>query len=383
MAKEHFANHFEIQLGQWGLSLLVAMLMVCVVGCGGEKQAPEITTGYGRSAGKDFSSSVNGTSVIKDLFRRSGSKVSTAHSISPKIEDFDTIVWFRDRFEAPTADAILRLEEWLAVGSQRQLILIGRDHDSGIAYWENVVGRAQGEKLIKAKRRLGQVKSEFYGRRMTADSENCDWYKSKLADHEAATRFSGTWSKQLNGSAADIYVGTPLSPGRRRYGSNWNTVLKANGRPLITFYSPDTSYYNNNQNSIVLVSNGSFLTNYGMVNQENRKLAIRLIERQRLGKTLFIESGTEEVSVLDSDQNHETWAWITKPPLKYIVPHFLLWGIFFCFVLYPIFGRPKHVESDDENTNFRSHVKAMARLLSRSGRRDVAQQKIDRYTNRQ
>ena len=147
--------------------------------------------------------------MIKDLFRRSGSKVSTAHSISPKIEDFDTIVWFRDRFEAPTADAILRLEEWLAVGSQRQLILIGRDHDSGIAYWKNVVGRAQGEKLIKAKRRLGQVKSEFYGRRMTADSENCDWYKSKLADHEAATRFSGTWSKQLNGSAADIYVGTP------------------------------------------------------------------------------------------------------------------------------------------------------------------------------
>ena len=376
-------NRFEKQLGQSGLCLIVAMLMVCAAGCGGKKLEPEVTTGYGRSAGKEFSSSVNGTSVIKDLVRRSGSRVSTTHSISPQINDFDTIVWFRDRFEAPPEDAILRLEDWLAAGYQRQLILVGRDYDSGIAYWENVVGRVQGEKLIKAKRRLAQVKSDFYGRRMSAVSENCDWYESQLEDYEAATRFSGAWSRQLNGSAADIYVGTPLSPGQPRYESNWNTVLKANGRPFITFYSPDTNYYNNSNNSIVLVSNGSFLTNYGMVNQENRKLAIRLIERQRLGKTLFIESGTAEVAVLNSEQNHETWAWITKPPLKYIVPHFLLWGIFFCFVLYPIFGRPKRVESDGENTNFRSHVKAMARLLSRSGRRDLAQQKIERYANRQ
>ena len=377
-------------LGSLCASLMIALLVVAVTGCGGKKigEKPEVTTGYGKSSGKEYSASVNGTAVLKDLFRRAGAKVSTGHSITPKIDEFDTVVWFRDRFEAPPQDAILRLEDWLRQDNSRQLIVVGRDHDSGISYWENVVSRAQGEELIKAKRKLAHVKSEFYGRRMSTDTADCKWYTAKLNDYEATTRLRGSWAASVNPTAAEIHIGTALKSklGQASYNSRtrrWHgqvPVLTANGQPLVTVSSLDS--YSYGSGSIVLVSNASFLTNYGLVNQENRKLAKQLIERQSPGKTLFIESGTDPVSVLNSEQNHETWAWITKPPLKYIVPHFLLWGIFFCFVLYPIFGRPKKIESDVENTNFRTHVQALAKLLSRSGRRDLAQQKIDRYINR-
>ena len=386
-------NH--LCLSRLCMILLLAFTIAATAGCSNGKvsETPEVTTGYGKSSGKDYSTSVNGTAVLKDLFRRAGGKVSTAHSITPKIDDFETIVWFRDRFDAPTTDAITRLEKWLRQGDSRQLIVVGRDHDSGISYWEKVASRAQGEELIKAKRRLAHVKSEFYSRRMTngpGNSAECKWYKAKYGDYETATQLGGDWAARVNPSAADIHIGTTLNSkiGKsglnfqsRRYQANQTPVLTANGRPLVTISWLDPNSYNRS-NSIVLVSNASFLTNYGLVNQENRKLAKRLIERQSPGKTLFIESGTEPVAVLNSEQNHEPWAWIAQPPLKYIVPHFLLWGIFFCFVLYPIFGRPKRIEADVENTNFRTHVKALAKLLSRSGRRDLAQQKIDRYINR-
>lgn len=355
--------------------LLLLLFTFSLPGCKKAKSGPKVTNGYGKSAGVEYASSVNGTGVFKQMFRQVGCSVKTSQSISPRIDKFQTIVWFRDRFEPPEDKVIQRLEEWLDSGYQHQLIIVGRDHDSGISYWEEVVNRAKGESLIKAKRRLAQSKAEFHSRRMEANLSECYWYDSKQNDYQEATRLEGSWAKGINVSSADIHTGIALVPkiSYRGY-SNSGIVLKANGQPLVSIFSTS---------SVVLVSNASFLTNYGIVNQENRKLAMKIIERQDPGDTLFIESGTDPVKMFNSEQNHETWAWITKPPLKYIVPHFLMVGVFFCFVLYPIFGRPKRVDTSLDNTTFRTHIRAMAKLISRSGRRDLAQQKIDRYNNRQ
>jgi hypothetical protein len=94
---------------------------------------------------------------------------------------------------------------------------------------------------------------------------------------------------------------------------------------------------------------------------------------------LFLESGQEGIAVSDSDYDaHHQWAWITKRPLCFMVPHFLVWGVLFCFTFYPIFGRPRTTYND----RFRSigdHVAASARLLRRYRSIDQVRSDVRKY----
>jgi hypothetical protein len=61
-----------------------------------------------------------------------------------------------------------------------------------------------------------------------------------------------------------------------------------------------------------------------------------------------------------------------------MVPHFLVWGVLFCFTFYPIFGRPRTTYND----RFRSigdHVAASARLLGRYRSIDQVRSDVRKY----
>ena len=130
---------------------------------------------------------------------------------------------------------------------------------------------------------------------------------------------------------------------------------------------------------MIFISNGSFLLNYGLVNQENRKLASNLIDECSYGSVLFLESGPDPITVTESDAppTHNQWAWLNTAPLKYIVPQFFFWGVVFCFVYYPIFGRPRSTAK--RIPDFRRHIDAFGRLLTRSKKPDEARRMIRQY----
>ena len=132
---------------------------------------------------------------------------------------------------------------------------------------------------------------------------------------------------------------------------------------------------------MIVVANASFLLNFSLVDPDKEILADCLLDELQAGgeEVLFLESGPQPIAVSDSDyENHNSWAWIAEAPLRYIVPHFLLWGMLFCFVFFPVFGRPRRTAKAN-NSSFQNHIKAMAKQLERSGRPLEAANRIQHY----
>ena len=131
---------------------------------------------------------------------------------------------------------------------------------------------------------------------------------------------------------------------------------------------------------MIVLSNAEFLVNFGMVDPEKRRLTQQLVsELKYSNNALILESGPGPIPVSDSDYvNHNQWAWIAEAPLRYIVPHFLAWGTLVCFVMFPIFGRPRRARRQS-STSFRNHVNAVGKQLSRTGQPGFAQEEIRHF----
>ncbi len=363
-------------------------LVVLMVGCGKNTRPPDgITSGYGRKSGAEFVNSLNGTAVFAEMVRASGDTTGRSDSITPRIKKYDQIIWFRDRYESPSQEAIDALVDWLSTGNQCQLIVVGRDSDSAIDYWSKVVATAKGQDLLEARRRLAKIKSRFQRRRTERNTEedSCAWFSFVENDYQPATRISGDWAKGIDPRKAELKVGmmleqstpAPSTPWNKRYQAD--VLLRLDSQPMVT----ELTGRGLGDGRILVVSNASFLTNYGLVNRENQKLAQALVDSKRFDRsTLFLETGADGARVSDSEAGHETWAWITKPPLRYIIPHFLMLGVIFCFVLFPIFGRARRADPAEDSSTFRDHIRAMGKLLSVSGNIQFARDKIEKYTNR-
>ncbi|MGB2499562.1 MAG: hypothetical protein ACPIA2_07695, partial [Mariniblastus sp.] len=127
-------------------------------------------------------------------------------------------------------------------------------------------------------------------------------------------------------------------------------------------------------------SQGTVLLNFSLIDEDKQALASALVSRCETSRgVLFLESGPEGIEVRESVvSNHSNWSWIAQPPLCYIVPHVLFLGVLFCFVYFPIFGRPKRVKPRNIST-FRNHINATAELLSRSNQPNRAVNAIRNY----
>ncbi|MEM9413695.1 MAG: hypothetical protein AAGA30_21485, partial [Planctomycetota bacterium] len=138
---------------------------------------------------------------------------------------------------------------------------------------------------------------------------------------------------------------------------------------------------------IIVVGNASFLLNLPLTNSANRNAASQLIElatenKYELSPVLFIESPSDlEISERDSPDVQSQWHWITKKPLRYIVPNILFCCLLFCFVYFPIFGRPKRIKRDSTN-DFRNHIQAMAQLIQETKSADDPHSWIEEYKRR-
>jgi len=369
--------NLKIKLG------IACLLLICVAtGC---SRRSELNTQYGKISGSQGSDSLNGVSIFAEMFKERGFEVKRRTKISPRIERYDTIVWFPDDYSCPSEEATDALNKWLDADSRRILIYVGRDYDARTDYMTAVKDSApveEREELLRqiAEGKYGQDDQDSNGMFAWLDSDttSCDWFDQEKVQRQKAqdvTKFRHGDSQELSG--AEIELSTVLVP---NIDGNWRASewIVADGNDFGTILTNDSFVYDG---KIYVVSNGSTLLNYSLINPEHRAIATEIIDDcSAYNGVVFLESGTRGIEVSDSDTiNHNTWAWIAQPPLRYIVPHFLFWGILFCFVYFPIFGRAKRAKKLKNISSFRSHINAMGKLISRSGQQEKALNRIRKY----
>jgi hypothetical protein len=374
--------------------------LLSAIGC--VDQQENVYTEYGKIRGKSAGTSVNGVSVLADMLREQGHSVSRYGRLSPKIERYETLIWFPSNKNCPSDEAVARLEEWIDNGYRRTLIYVGYDFAGEVDYYRRVVSQTQGEQKERAMRALAEAlmqddarlyddlsydwRVNFVGGK-PADNR-CRWFDLEIDSRKTSNDLDGPLAESLDPeSLPEIQTRALLNP-RDSYQDiypdrSFESLLTVEGRPFAFRYHEqpaDDNQYWATENQLIFVTNAHFLANYGLTEAENRELAKNLIDHiDPYSDVLFLESDERGIEVSESDYDaHNTWSWITQKPLCYMVPHFLAWGILFCFTFYPIFGRPKRI-ANDRNRSFGDHIAAIARLSGRHESLKTAKAKVRNY----
>ena len=353
----------------------------CLMITGCQMSPKDLSTEYGKINGIEGGVSINGTRVFADMFSIRGFRIKRRSKISPRINRYQTLVWFPDDHSCPRPEVTEAINAWLDQGYDRTFIYVGRDYNARADYLNDVMKQAPTAQKEELLRRLAETDLEhdtgwddqFWWK---DELETCDWFDRIDRLNRKANQLSGPMAVNIDESA-EIELSDMLQPTGE---SDWESkplIIAGKEEFAFKLSRPWDEY---SQGKIIVVSNGSFLVNYALVDSENRKLAGNLIDMcDPNGDVMFLESGRGGIKVSDSDTiNHNRWSWVSEAPLRYIVPHFLMWGILFCFVFFPIFGRPKVIKPKSTST-FRNHINALGKMMGQTDLPNRAINQIRKY----
>ena len=369
-----------------------------------------LNASFGRRSGNG-ADSVNGTSVLAHMFELRGFRVRTADRLSPKLrKSADVIVWAPDNFHGPTKKQREFLEKWLAGGTARTLIYIGRDYDAAADYWQAVQPAAAAEDAKKIAALAAEArKAHERDRSAMPAKEYVRWFTvrsqgSGVRGQESGVRsqgsgdqgqeppltthhspltkeLTGPWAEGIVASQTDIHLrgrldvpveadagkDDPLPP------DETELLLVAGGDPL-AFRLRDFAW---DEGELIVVANGSFLLNYPLINPEHRKLATKLIDECAGSEVVFLESGFMGLEILDQDPERSA-RWAEIWPLNAMVIHLAVFGIVLCLAFWPIFGRPKELPAENP-ADFGRHVSSLGQLMARTQNLSYAQSRLAHY----
>jgi hypothetical protein len=395
-------------------SAIVLVTLLALAGC---KQKAELDTAYGKTGGTPGLRSVNGTSVLAEMFEREGATVTTIQRFSPRLERADIIVWAPDDPDPPSAKHREYLEDWLAEGSGRTVIYIGRDYDATVDYWRQALPHARPEQAAEYQRKLAEAISlQTFHRKHPPEDQTTPWFDTEARPYRTVTKQEGPWSAGIDPAKMKLELGVRYSvpektEGITYYGYDYvhEVLLSSNQEPLVMqVVSPD--WYDGR---LLIVTNGSFLLNLPLINKENRKLAGRLIEAtQPEGRRVaFVESEKGGPPIRHREERPQPrtgFEMLTIWPLNVVLLHVLFWLLLACVCLYPVFGRPRKLydavvrqvmvattplaslllsyrpenlqdESPTTSGDFGKHLSALGEMLSLTGDHEYATAKLQHY----
>jgi hypothetical protein len=380
---------FEIR----NLQLLLLLAAIALSGCTRQDRINDV---YGKRRSIDGADSVNGVGVLAEMFDRAGWRVSTWKRLSPKLEEAKAIVWAPDDFDPPSAEAREWLENWLEQEQGRTLVYIGRDYNAAVDYWRDVLPQAPPEQFHETARRLALAQSAHDEERVDMPAEQyARWFTARRnGAPRRVTDLSGPWSEGVDAAKTRITVQGVLDvaseddtkkktkpqtaddagdPPFRQ-----DVLLQAGEDVLVQAVSEPTWF----DGEIIIVTNGSFLLNYPLVNHQHRILAHRLVEAcGEPEKVYFLETGRFGVAVSDSeaDSDYPTGLeMFTVWPLNAILLHLVALGILLLACLFPIFGRPRRLERSGAS-DFGRHIAALGDLLQRTREIGYATSRLAHY----
>jgi hypothetical protein len=323
------------------------------------------------------------------MFRRAGHRVTTFGRLSPKLDRYDTLIWFPDSFQPPTGNQRQWLENWLASGSGRTVVYVGRDYDASVHYWDAVAPSAPPAQADEVLRRRAEARAAWEARRSEMPTnEYARWFLVER-DHQPrrAESLSGPWAGGIDAPETDLHLEgllkIPTAAERSAAQDGLappavEVLLAADGEEVVTRLT-DPAW---GDGQILVVTNGSFLLNYPLVNHEHRKLAVRLIDEcQPAGNVVFMESGAEGPPILAKEPTggFPTGLELVKVwPLNVILLHLAVLGLVLCLSRAMIFGRPRELPAESA-ADFGQHVAALGTLLARTKDRNYAQARLSQY----
>ena len=385
----------------------LVMSLLLLAGCD-----EELDTTYGVRSGPGATRSVNGTSVFADMFEQAGHRVSSWKSLSPRLKKADCIVWFPDDFRPPSPQVRRWLNGWLNGGSSRTLIFVGRDFDAEPWYWKKVRGSAGADQRHEIDVLTAAAEERFTtARRKLPRTATTEWFSIERdvpprAVHELSSD-SPEWLDGIDPSRLEIELNSRIAPS-----GDMEPRLESGDDMLVGRLEVGNS-------QLFVAANGSFLLNAMLVNHEHRKLAGKLVAAigTAPSEVVFLESGGGPIDVFpngddgantpppnqpndpfqqqpaqqppggngppirdrDPSMNPPTGLEIAQIwPTNWILLHFAILGVLFCFWKLPLFGRPRPKDPPGAS-DFGKHIEAVAGLLRRSGDRQYALGRVKHY----
>lgn len=380
-----------------GSQLICWALLVCLVAlCGCAGNGRSIETKYGKV--NEQPRSINSTSLFAERLEELGYEVTVRNRISPKINEFSIVFWFPENVRCPSGEATKAIEEWMDDNyGSKTLVYVGADYRADEDYYRAIQKQLSPQLQAEAQRLLSeaQLATQYRKNRWNDDiwaaalpNTSCDWFDIELIKPtKSSSLLSGPMAANSSFSVApELPVEVMMLP--KKSSTKWDTesLLVVDGEDMVYRLS-DVKPYTANQ--IIVVQNGSFLVNFAAADPNKQSLADQLVvEATSLSEGEYGFGFDQRILILESKNdipirktdfvNQNLWAWVAEEPLCYIVPHALLWGVLFCFVYFPIFGRPKRLPKQS-TTTFRNHINAIAKQLSKSGDKAHARRTIEQY----
>ncbi len=380
--------------------IILGLIMVCLVTAvtyviSSWRAGDTIVDTYGARSGLAGSRSVNGTAVLGRLYEQEGASVTSWQRLSPRLRNADTIVWVPNSYSSPTPSHCAWFEEWLADGYDRTLVYVGRDYDAEVAYWDAVKPLAPAEQATEVARRQAIAKMDnAAARSRLAPEDEGTWFTiHRDKPPRPVTILEGPWSDYVDPTAAEITLGEryePPPPSVNYYSKDVEVLLSVprkgwmwpDSEPLVTRITSDDW---SSECQIIVVTNGSFLLNYALVNHEHRALAQLLVEEcADVDDTVFLESGPSGPAILDRDPERKppsALEMLTIWPVRAVTIHVAAMAIIICFAMYPVFGRPVRFITESRS-DFENHIHALGSLMAKTQNFSYARERIKHYHER-
>lgn len=361
--------------------VLTLVLLAALVGC----RSQEIETVYGVRSGFG-AQSINGTSVLGEMFESAGHRVRSWRYLSPSLEEADVVVWFPSELYGgpsgpPSAEAVAWFENWLRYSEQEKtLIYVGRDYEADSLYWSTapappgLKGRYAG--------RLTRAQADERSRINSAPTgEAGDWFTLEQPQkRRQVEQLAGPWADGVQASEAQIVTWRRVAPAE----SSDVLLTGGDGAPLVSehLYDAGNVGWTDNDSRLIVVENASFLLNASLVNKEHRKLAGKLIDRvgDPTKKVVFLEaSASPRVSETDPSARPPSGLQLfTVWPIGAALAQLAALGIVYAAAVWPIFGTPRRLRRPSL-TDFGDHVAALGRLLAGTRDRPYASSLLKKY----
>jgi hypothetical protein len=377
-----------------GLTFGILALVLMLVYFASARNRGELSTKYGQRRGSGAVDSVNGTAVLAELFEQAGHRVTTATQLSNRLDNCSTIVWTPDSFGPPSEEARQFLDKWLAASSGRTLVYIGRDYDAASDYWQHMLAQADDDQHNEYLRRLAHAQSEFATQRSEfPEQKPCEWFTMESGHPtRRIPDLDGPWAEGVDASQTDIvlagrldipepgeFVGNALNVPLATETDNQVQILLQSENDILAHRFQQGQW---SSSKVIVVANGSFTLNMGLVNKEHRKLAAKLVaECGPAARMAFLESGPQGVYVdkgVKQDQGNHALRIFGVWPVSFIFIHFAALGIAYCIAAFPVFGRPQTLPGENRS-DFGQHIAALGELLRKTKDASFAESRIRQY----
>lgn len=398
----------DVNVGTASLGWLMLATMLAV-GCTGEKFPSEA---YGESKHRKGRTALGGLGLFVEFCEGRGLRTFEQSILTPRAYKLDAIVWAPKDFRLPNQREQNWFNDWLADGSKRTLIFVGRDYSPSGNYWKKAAASAQPADRAVYRFQQGKADNELTALFEDIGADSCDWFQ--LDDKKVLTRdvksFQGPWSKSMSSLESHVVLRRTLSPKTER----WKQTLEAvdpsffafdepkppeeesdepkpidRGRPTVEHLLKSDQgeplvwqmrYKHWGESRIVVLANASLVANEGMTMPGNQHLAGELLKDlpaksrvgflSNFGKTLVRNPG--DPAEVSGFELLRVW------PLSLISMHGLIVGFVAMLALWPIFGRPQRTPSPS-TTDFGKHIEALGDLLYLSKDRQYALSRIADY----